>query len=172
MIGLTLGCIAAISCFGAQAGPKPMTPNPNVRKVCLEGIDVRVGDAFEKVEAKLTLAPDPAEGEAVYLSAKGPERDVAGGTLSSSMRLTFDGRRRLRSLTILWTYDGERSEAARERLLAALVDEVHPCFKKHSLAETYPGRRETTIQYGTYSEKLVFDEGDEWRIAYTISEEP
>jgi hypothetical protein len=88
------------------------------------------------------------------------------------MRLTFDGRRRLRSLTILWTYDGERTEAARERLVAALVDEVHPCFKKHQLAETCPGRREATIQYGTYSEKLVFDEADEWRIAYTISEEP
>jgi hypothetical protein len=172
MIAIALGCILALSWPGAQAGPKPMTPDPHVRKVCVEELDVRVGDAFEKVEKAVTLAPDPAGTATDFVAARGPERSIDGGTLRSTLHFAFDGRRRLRSVTIAWRWDGEQTARAREAIVEALAGQIHPCFKAHALGEVAPGRHEAQIHYGTYSERLVFDATDGWHISYTIEEQP
>jgi hypothetical protein len=165
-------CLIAALYVGAQAPSKPPFQGPDVRRVCLEGLDVHVGDTYEKVATRLALSPD-ADTPARFTST-GPDVHVAnGGTLRSALALTFDTRRRLRSVTVAWTYDGEQTAAARDAVLTLLTGEVHSCLKGVDIA-TDEGVSRARIDYGTYSERFELDStgGGRWRIHYTISEEP
>jgi hypothetical protein len=181
---LLIGCLIAALSTGGQAMPKPGHQGPHVRRVCLEGLDVRVGDHFDKVEKAVALTPEPdgpsrnaswAEGRTTdFSSSAGPVLTLPeGGTLRPELSFTFDARRRLRSVTIAWTYDGERTEKARDAVVELLTGEVHKCLKG-AVTRLGDGGYRARIDYGTYSEQFELDAsgGERWRIHYTISEEP
>jgi hypothetical protein len=158
---------------------------PEVRRVCVESLDIRVGDSFDKVAEIISLRPDPnganqnmrwvAGKYTDFLSTAGPEYsfDDGSGVLRSTVYCTFDDRRRLRSLTLSWTYDREQTTKARDAVLNALQNKIHKCLNKR-IIEVSRGKYVARIDYGTYSQEFVFDStgSDKWQIHYTISEEP
>jgi hypothetical protein len=182
---LTLCCLLLAVLWSGQATSKPTTPDPDVRRVCVEGLDVRVGDSFDKVSAIIPLTPHPngpsrnadwAKGKNTdFHSPEGPRRALADGMgeLRSSVYATFDARRRLRSLTLDWTYDGERTTGARDAVMKALLNQIHTCLSRQTLRDR-DGWKVARIDFGTYSQELAFDTVDpkQWLIRYTISEEP
>ncbi len=140
----------------SQAGKKTLASGgPHVRRVCIETPDIHLNDSLEKISAVLPLEQDPKD--SLLWTAPGPTHVLDdGGTLHSTVRCTFDNQKTLRSLAVVWSYDGEQTAQAKGAVAAALLARVHTCL----------GGRER-IDYGTYSEQFNVD-----TLTYTISEEP
>lgn len=184
MVSLTLCWIVACLCAGSQAQSKPSSQGPEVRRVCVDSLDIRLGDGFEKVSEIISLSSDPngpsdnsnwSTGKNTdFYSTSGPEHIFDdGGTLRSAVYCTFDDRRRLRLLQIAWTYDGEHTMKARDAVVHALLSKIHKCLN-NQLKKVSSTRWVARIDYGTYSQELMFDSASHsrWQITYTISEEP
>ena len=158
---------------GMQATSKPMQPNKNVRRVCLEEVDVYLGDSYEAVGKLLELRPDPAGGEADFVATPGGPLGDGSGALHRVVSFRFDDRRRLESATIRWTYDGERTPAAAEQAFALLVANLGSCLDLDS-ARLSDGRYRRRVDYGTYSEEVELDAAnpENWRMHYQIRRQP
>lgn len=158
----------------SQAGKKTLASGgPHVRRACIESPDIHVGDSFEKTSAALPLQQDPTDAE--VWTAPGPTLALDDTqTLRSTVRCRFDVRQRLRSLSVVWSYDGARTAEAKSAIVSALLGRVHTCLKSQKLVESPEGRSTARIDYGTYSEQFVFETTPDqrWHIAYTVSEEP
>ena len=167
---------------GGQGTAKPSSQGPEVRRVCVDSLDIRVGDSYSKVAEVISLRPDPngmsdnsswmAGKNTDFVSTEGPiyRFDDGSGMLQSIIYCIFDDRRRLRSLTLAWTFDGEHTTKTRDAVLRVLLGKIHKCLKNQTV-KVIDGRHVARIDFGTYSQQLVFDT-QKWQITYKISEEP
>ena len=182
MTALTLGCLIACLYTGGQGTAKPSSQGPEVRRVCVDSLDIRVGDSYSKVREVISLKPDPngvsnnsswvAGKNTDFASTDGPKYslDDGSGMLRSIIYFIFDDRQRLRSLTLAWTFDGAHTAKARDDVLRVLLGKIHKCLNNQTV-KVIDGKHIARIDFGTYSQELVFDT-QKWQITYKISEEP
>lgn len=182
MTGLTLVCLIACLYVGGQGTAKPSWQGPEVRRVCVDSLDIRVGDSYAKVGKVISLRPDPnglsdnsqwVRGKNTdFVSTQGPQYslDDGSGMLRSNIFCVFDDRQRLRSLTLAWTFDGAHTAKARDEVLSTLLGKIHKCLSNQTV-KVIDGKHVARIDFGTYSQELVFD-AQKWLITYKISAEP
>ena len=182
MTGLTLVCLIVCLYIGGQGTAKPSSQGPEVRRVCVDSLDIRVGDSYSKVAKIISMKPDPngmndnsdwvAGKNTDFVSTDGPtySLDDGSGMLRSIIYFIFDDRQRLRSLRLAWTFDGAHTAEAGDAVLSVLLGKIHKCLNNQTV-KVIDGKRIARIDFGTYSQELVFDT-QKWRITYKISEEP
>lgn len=179
-----LAVVLCASLLHGEQTPKPTAPDPSVRRVCIDAVDVRVGDALEELSKALKLTRDDGTaddgvsprslGETVVYAGPEFEHTVANGsaTLRATSRFAFDDRHRLRSVTLFWSLDPGATPDAAESAWRYLVEHVHRCFRGRT-ATLHDGTTAVRTDYGTYSEELTSGWRDgRWRAVYEIRQQP
>ena len=166
-----------------QAVPKPPRQGDQVRKVCVDKLNIHLGDSFGDISLQLDMSADPygPSKNAVWVLGKQTdfvsrslnEISLANGQkLRPMASLTFTGNRKLRRFSIAWKVEDRRRSAGIKPILDAVL-EVHHCLKDRVVKQS-DGRYKARVDYGTYSEELNLEssKGRSWTVTYEIREQP
>ena len=145
---------------------------------CCCTLDIQIGDSVEDVFSIIPITGDPngpnqnpvwrSGSDTDFFSTSGPRHQfAAGGALNSSVFCTFDDQRRLKALSVVWTYDGEGTPQASVDITRWLLNEAHPCFTGRIVAG--PGN-DWVFQHvanGYVHELRSSTAGVFWRVEYS-----